>query len=368
MSGPAMDHELLNRAVRAIDPLDEAASAAARSRLDQLTKPPGSLGRLEDLVVQLAGITGKPADPVRPARIVVVAADHGIARSGVSAWPQEVTGQMVRTYLDGKAAINALAGWAGTTVIVVDAGLAMEPPLMTDGTAAERSVRLISAPIRRGGTGDLSAGPAMTRVEALAAVELGLGIAADLAGDGVRAIGVGEMGIGNTTAASAIATVMSGADSETVTGSGTGVDAAGRRRKVAAIERAIDRGAAVPDDPLGVLAEVGGFEIGALTGVILGAAAARIPVVLDGFITAAAAVLAAAMAPELPPRLIAAHRSPEPGHVVLLDHLALVPLLDLGMRLGEGTGAALGLGLLDAACRIRDEMATFGEAGVAGRL
>jgi nicotinate-nucleotide--dimethylbenzimidazole phosphoribosyltransferase len=269
---------------------------------------------------------------------------------------------MVRTYVAGGAAINALAGWAGADVVVVDAGLASGPDV--SGAAAQLRER----PIRRGGTDDMAAGPAMRHEEAVAAVEAGLWLAEDLASDGVRAIGVGEMGIGNTTAASAIAAVMTGRRVAQVTGPGAGLDERGLARKIELVELALAVNRPDRRDPLGLLAAVGGFEIGMLSGLILGAAAARVPVVLDGFITAAAAAVAAGLAPALPGRLVASHRSSEPGHGALLAHLRLHPLLDLSLRLGEGTGAALGLALLDAACRARDEMATFEAAGVAARL
>jgi nicotinate-nucleotide--dimethylbenzimidazole phosphoribosyltransferase len=365
----------LETAIAAIRPLDDDAMIAARAHLDSLTKPTGSLGRLEDLAVQLAGITGDPTPALEPRRIVVIAADHGIAHHGVSAYPPEVTGQMVDNFLAGGAAISALARLVQASVVVVDAGVGRPPPTESDaavsvrlvaGTRLVAGIRLVSAPIGRG-TGDISVGPAMSRHDALRSIELGLRIAADNASDGVRLVGTGEMGIGNTTSASAITAVMTGRPVRTVTGRGTGVDDPAWARKVQLIERAIAVNNPDRRDPLGVLAAVGGFEIGALVGLILGSSATRIPVVLDGFITAAAALLAVEMCPAVGPRLIAAHRSPEPGHAIALERLGLSPLLELDLRLGEGSGAALAIGLLDAATRARDEMATFESAGVSGR-
>ena len=353
----------LTAAIAAIGPLDEGAMAATKARLDQLTKPPGSLGRLEQLAIQLAGITGDLAPRVEPRAIVVMAADHGVAAQGVSAYPQAVTAQMMANFLASGAAINALARHAGADVVVVDMGVAnpIPPP-----QSPARVGRFISAPIGPG-SGDISVGPAMSRAEALAAIEVGLRVAADLAAAGVRLVGVGEMGIANTTAASAVAAALTGRLAREVTGRGTGVDDATYRRKLEAVQRALKVNHPPAEDPLAVLAAVGGFEIGGLVGLMLGVAAAGIPVILDGFITGAAAIIAVALCPRLPPRLIASHRSVEPGHAILLDHLGLVPLLDLELRLGEGTGAALAMHLIDAACRTRDEMATFASAGLSGQ-
>jgi nicotinate-nucleotide--dimethylbenzimidazole phosphoribosyltransferase len=353
----------LEATIAAVRPLDEGAMALARRHLEGLTKPRDSLGRLEELAVLLAGVTGEPAPPVEPRRIVVIAADHGVAHRGVSAYPPEVTAQMVDNYLRGGAAINALAGWVGASLVVVDAGVAL--PLAPNRAARGTTTRLVSEPIRTA-TADMSMGPAMTRREALSSIDLGMRVAADAVRDGIRAIGVGEMGIGNTTAASALTAVLTGRAAGSVTGRGTGIDERAWARKVELVEQAISVNQPDPADPIGVLAAVGGFEIGALVGVILGSAAARIPVLLDGFITGAAALIAAQLCPGIPARLVAGHRSPEPGHAVILERLGLSPLLELDLRLGEGTGAALAMGLLDAACRVRDEMATFSSAGVSG--
>jgi len=345
-----------------LGPLDATAMGQAATHLDTLTKPPGSLGRLEDLVVTLAGITGTSAPPVRVKAIVVAAADHGVSRHGVSAYPAEVTAQMVANFVTGGAAICVLADRVGAAVTVVDVGVATPIPAVPAGP---RGARLIASPVRAG-TADMTTGMAMTRDEAVRAIEVGLAMAAEQVATGVEVLAIGEMGIGNTTAASAIVAVLTGVPVELVVGRGTGLDDAGVARKTGIVRGALARHALDPTDPLGVLAAVGGLEIGCLVGVILGAAAARVPVVLDGFITGAAALVATSLAPCVAPRMLAAHRSIEPGHAIVLDRLGLQPLLELDLRLGEGSGAALALGLLDAAVAIRDEMATFASAGIAG--
>ncbi|HKQ17319.1 MAG TPA: nicotinate-nucleotide--dimethylbenzimidazole phosphoribosyltransferase [Solirubrobacterales bacterium] len=347
--------------LRRLGPLDPEAVAATTAHLDSLTKPPGSLGRLEVLAVQLAGITGEPRPTFQRRAIVVAAADHGVVRQGVSAYPSDVTAQMVANFLRGGAAINALARTVDAQVTVVDVGVGTPIPAV----AELGDVPLLSEPIRHG-TSDMSLGPAMSRAEALRAVGLGIGIAADLARDGVDLLGIGEMGIGNTTAASAISAAMTGLAPERVTGRGTGIDDATHRHKIDVVARALARNRASPADPVGVLAAVGGFEVGVLVGLLLGAAARRIPVILDGFITGAAALIAAGLAPGIERRVIAAHRSVEPGHAVVLERLGLRPLLELDLRLGEATGAALAMSLVDAAIAVRDGMATFDAAGVSG--
>jgi nicotinate-nucleotide--dimethylbenzimidazole phosphoribosyltransferase len=346
----------------ALGPLDAEAMTAARTILDGLTKPPGSLGRLEELAITLAGITGQDRPSLARRAIVVAAGDHGVARRGVSAYPSEVTAQMVANFIRGGAAINVLAAISGASLTVLDVGVAEAIP---DVSPSPRGGRLIRARIRPG-TADMTEGPAMSRATALRAVEVGLAVVDELRGSGLDVIGVGDMGIGNTTAAAAIVAAMTGAEPEVVTGRGTGIDDDVRARKVGVIEEALARNAPDPADPIGVLASVGGLEIAALVGVILGATAARIPVVLDGFITGAAALLAAALAPGTADRLIAAHQSVEPGHAIVLARLGLRPLFDLDLRLGEGTGAALGLQLIHAAASVRDEMATFATAAVSG--
>jgi nicotinate-nucleotide--dimethylbenzimidazole phosphoribosyltransferase len=353
----------LDRAVeraRVAGPLDDEAIRATSRRLDTLTKPPGSLGRLEGLAMQLAGISGDVGATYRRRAIIVAAADHGVVRQGVSAYPAEVTPQMVANFLAGGAAINVLAGLVGASVTVIDAGVAGAIPAPGDSHA-----RLIRAPIRTG-TDDMTVGPAMTRDEAVRSIALGLAVLDELEQDGVELIGIGEMGIGNTTAASAVTAAMTGLAPDRVTGRGTGIDDTTQARKIEVVECALAVNRPDQTDPIGVMARVGGFEMGALVGLLLGAAGAHLPVVLDGFITGAAALVAAALAPGIEARWIAAHRSVEPGHAVVLERLGLRPLLELDLRLGEGTGAALAMSLVDAAIAIRDGMATFEAAGVAG--
>jgi nicotinate-nucleotide--dimethylbenzimidazole phosphoribosyltransferase len=299
--------------------------------------------------------------PLDPA-IAVFAADHGVTAHGVSAYPSEVTAQMVANFAAGGAAINVLARRVGARVVVVDVGTAqaLQPPAV-----ATPGVDLRLRPVRRG-TADMTLGPAMRRDEAVAAIDVGIEIARSFAKAGSSLIGVGEMGIGNTTAASAIVAVMTGSAVAEVTGMGTGVDEAGRVRKIAAIERALATTKPDPSDPIGVLAAVGGLEIAGIVGLIVEAAVRRLPVVLDGFITGAAALISAGLDGRLRDRLIASHVSAEPGHAIALRQLQLEPLLSLGLRLGEGSGAALAFDLIDAACRIRDEMATFSSASISG--
>lgn len=349
-----MEKAAIDQIVSRIDPLDEGAMAAARERQASLTKPAGSLGRLEELSVWMAGVTGQAMPRLRHKLIVTAAADHGVAAQGVSAYPQEVTAQMVGNFLRGGAAVNVLARHAGARVVVVDAGVAAALP-PSDGL----DTRKIAF-----GTKDLSRGPAMSRPQAEACLHAGMKVLESEIERGADVVGIGDMGIGNTTAASAITAVMTGQSPTAVTGYGTGIDEEGRHQKIACIERALATNQPDPEDPLDVLAKVGGFEIGLLAGVILGAAAARRPVVLDGFITGAAALVASGCAPDARRYLLASHRSQEPGHQAALDHLELTPLLDLRMRLGEGTGAALGISILEAAVRCLREMATFAEAGV----
>lgn len=352
--------------ISALGPLDTTAMTAAATHLDRLTKPPGSLGRLEELVITLAGITGRPDAPVDRRWVVVAAGDHGVAHEGVSAYPPQVTAQMVANFVAGGAAVNVLAAAARASLLVIDVGVAGEIPRIRPAGEAAPGGRLLSARIADG-TAVMTVGPAMGRSDMLDAVGIGLRIVEDLCrDDGVDVIGLGEMGIGNTTAASAIVAVLTGEAVPSVTGTGTGIDADRRAHKIAVIERAIEINQPDPADPLGVLAAVGGFEIAALVGLMLGAGAARIPVVLDGFITGAAALVAATLQPALAPRLIASHQSTEPGHAVVLARLGLRPYLDLGLRLGEGSGAALLMAILDSACRVRDEMATFESAAVSG--
>src|SRR6185437_8260198 len=316
--------------IMAISPLDTTAMAAARARQEQLTKPAGSLGRLETLAIQIAGITGQEQPSLGEKAIVVMAGDHGVTAEGVSAYPAEVTPQMVLNFLRGGAAINALAGVVGARVVVVDIGVAS--PLEHPGLLSRKVAT---------GTANMAQGPAMTREQAGEAIVVGIAVVESLAREGVQIVATGEMGIGNTTAASAITAVMTGSSSAEVTGRGTGIDDAQLAHKVAVIERALAVNAPNRDDGLDVLAKVGGLEIAGLVGVILGGAAHRMPVVLDGFIAGSAALVAEKLCPPVRDYLIAGHISLERGHRVLLDALKLQPLLNLDLRLGEGTGAAL---------------------------
>jgi nicotinate-nucleotide--dimethylbenzimidazole phosphoribosyltransferase len=334
---------------------DPRLAAGARRRLDSLTKPPGSLGRLEELALRAVLITGDAMPRVDAPVIFTLAGDHGVAVEGVSAYPQAVTAQMLENLARGGAAVNVLARQVGARVVVADLGVAA--PVAPHPALASCRV----AP----GTRNLARGPAMTREEALEAVSRGAALVDAAAPD---CVGTGEMGIANTTAASALTAALTGADPAAVTGRGTGVDDATWARKVDVVRRAVAVNRPDPDDPLGTVAALGGLEIAGLVGVVLAGAARRVPVVLDGFIATAAALVAVRLAPPARHALIAAHRSPEPGHAALLEALGLAPCLELGMRLGEGTGAALGIGLLRAALACYREMATFKEAGVSGPL
>jgi nicotinate-nucleotide--dimethylbenzimidazole phosphoribosyltransferase len=334
---------------------DPALADVARRRLDSLTKPPGSLGRLEELAIRVVEITGRPMPTIQTPVIFTLAGDHGVVEEGVSAYPQAVTAEMVENFARGGAGVNVLARQVGARVIVADFGVAAPRPAPPG--VLERRIA--------SGTRNMTRGPAMTREETLEAIATGAALVDDAGPD---CVGTGEMGIGNTTAASALTAALTGADPAAVTGRGTGVDDAGWGRKVDAVRRALAVNRPDAADPFGVLAAVGGLEIAGLAGVVLGSAARRVPVVLDGFIATAAALVAVRLAPAADAYLVAAHRSTEPGHARLLQALGLVPCLDLGMRLGEGTGAALGIGLLRAALACYREMATFKEAGVSGRL
>jgi nicotinate-nucleotide--dimethylbenzimidazole phosphoribosyltransferase len=346
-------------ATRAVTAVDAAAGRAAADLHGQLAKPPGSLGRLEQIGAQLSAITGRCPPPVpAPVTVAVFAADHGVAGEGVTAWPQEVTAQMVASFCGGGAAINVLARHAGADVIVVDVGVATPVPQDAPGLL-RRAVRP--------GTGNIAAGPAMTLTEARAALDIGAGVATRAVDTGARMLVTGDMGIGNTTASAAMIATFTGLPAAAVTGRGAGADDAVLARKTEVVERACRR---VPAgaDPLRVLAELGGREIAALAGFIAAGAASRVPVIVDGVIAAAAALAAVAFVPDIAGYLIAGHLSCEPGAAAALSHLGLEPLLDLGLRLGEGSGAALAIPLVQAAARILGEMATFGSAGVSRGL
>jgi len=348
----------LEEAIESIRPLDPSWIDQAKRRLDRLTKPPGSLGRLEELAARYVAITEVERPNPPRSRVVLFAADHGVTAEGVSAYPRAVTAQMVRNFLHGGAAINVLARHVGAEVQVVDIGVAADLAPLAD---------LFARKVAHG-TKNFVLEPAMSRGEAIQALTTGVELARQAAHDGIGLIGTGEMGIGNTTSSAAVTAVMTGLPVEQVTGRGTGIDEDTYRRKVCVIEKALALHRPDPKDPVGVLAAVGGFELAGLAGLILGAAAHRIPVVLDGFITGAAALLAVALKAESRDYLIASHQSAESGHRAVLASLGLRPLLDLDLRLGEGTGACLGISLVCGAIKILTQMATFEDAGVSDRL
>jgi nicotinate-nucleotide--dimethylbenzimidazole phosphoribosyltransferase len=348
-----LSHKTIDR----IQPTDPRLLAQAQVRLDRLTKPIGSLGRLEELAARYVMITGETKPKVPRGAVFTFAADHGVTVEGVSAYPSAVTPQMVLNFLRGGAGVNVLARHVGVEVRVVDIGVAFD---------FEAVPGLIHKKVMAG-TNNLLVGPAMSLTQAEQTIQVGIELATEAAQQGIGLIGTGEMGIGNTTASSAIAAVMTRRPVSEVTGRGTGIDDASHARKIGVIQRALDLHRPDSTNAMEVLAKVGGLEIGGLAGVILGAAAARIPVVLDGFIAGAAALIAVGLQPRCKDYLIASHRSVERGHQAILDNLGVKPLFDLDLRLGEGTGACLGMSLVFAAVKILTEMATFDEAGVSER-
>lgn len=351
------NEDLVMHTVDAIAPLDRRAMATARARQDHLAKPRGSLGRLEELSVRIAGIRREATPRLTCKVIVTMAGDHGVVAEGVSAHPQEVTAQMVHNFLRGGAAVNVLAKYVGARVVVVDMGVAAALP-----PSPELVSRRVAA-----GTANMARGPAMSREQALQAIQAGIEVIEAEIGRGLDIVGTGDMGIGNTSASSAICAAVTGEPVAKVTGRGTGLDDGQLAHKIKVVEQALAVNQAHPDDALDVLSKVGGFEIGGLAGVMLGAASHRVPVVIDGFISGAAALIAAGLCPQVKAYLIASHLSVEAGHRAVLRHLGLKPLLDLDMRLGEGTGAALGISLAETAVRILADMATFAEAGVSDK-
>ena len=341
-------------AAAAVGDLDEAAARAAAEHHERLTKPRGSLGRVESIGLRLAGIAGSSPPPLpAPAAVAVFAGDHGVLAEGVTPWPQDVTAQMVQNFTAGGAAINVLARQVGARVVVVDVGVAAE--LDAAPGLERRKVR--------SGTGNLAREPAMTIDEARRALDVGVEVAVRLVADGAACLVTGDMGIGNTTPSAALVAAFTGCGAAEVTGRGTGIDDPTLARKVGAVDAALAR---TPnrDDPLAVLASLGGLEIAALTGFVVGGAAARVPVVVDGVIADAALLTAAQLVPRAVHFCFAGHRSTEPAARVVLDTLGLAPIIDLDLRLGEGTGACLALPVLEAAARILGEMATFDAAGV----
>jgi len=349
-----MQH-IRDRAI-SVEPLDTAAMELASARQQQLTKPAGSLGRLEDIAVQIAGITGHPVPGIERKAVIIMAGDHGVTSEGVSAYPSAVTLQMVYNFLQGGAAINALAHFVGAKVIVVDVGVAADishPDLLSRKVAF--------------GTADMALEPAMTHVQMLEAIQVGIDIFDAQLDQGIDLVATGDMGIGNTTAASAITASLLQMPVALVTGRGTGIDDEQLAHKIQVIEKALARHVPNPQDPLDVLMKVGGLEIAGLVGVIVAAASRRVPVVIDGFISGAAALIAIELNPLVREYLLAGHVSVERGHHLILERLGLSPLLDLKLRLGEGTGAVLAMSLIEAALHTHSEMATFEEAGVSTR-
>lgn len=340
-----------------IKPLDLESMTIARAHQDNLIKPQGSLGRLEDLSIQIAGITRQSKPQLRHKVVVVMAGDHGVVQEGVSAYPQEVTPQMVSNFLSGGAAINVLSRHTGARVMIVDMGVACDMPAHPD-----LLVRKVAY-----GTQNIAKGPAMSRQQAEEAILTGASIVETEIVHGLDILATGDMGIGNTTPSAAIAAAVTGKPASEIAGRGTGVDDEGLKRKISAIERALQINQPIATDGIDLLAKVGGFEIGGLAGAILCAAANHRPVAIDGFISTAAAIIAVLLAPQVKDYLIAAHASEELGHRAMTDWLGLTPLLDLQMHVGEGTGAVLAMSLVEAACKIPLEMATFGEAGVSGK-
>ncbi len=349
---------MLEQTINAVQPLDKEAMAAAKKRQAQLTKPAGALGRLETLSIQVAGITGRIDPPLTERAVIVAAGDHGVTAEGVSAFPAEVTPQMVFNFINGGAAINVLARQGGARVTVLDAGVAADLP---------DHPNLIKSKVASG-TQNLARGAAMTREQAIQSIEIGIAAVNREIERGLHLVGTGDMGIGNTTPSSAICAVLTGADISAVTGRGTGINDAALQNKIAVLQRALDVNQPDAHDPLDVLAKVGGFEIGAIAGIVLGAAVNRIPVLVDGFISTAGALIAGELAPLSRDYMVGAHRSAEPGHKIMQQHLGLDPIFYLDLRLGEGTGAALAMPVVAAAVATLNEMATFAEASVSDRL
>ena len=350
----------IKETIEDIRALDSDAMEAASARQNTLTKPRGSLGVLESLSVKIAGITASYKPAVANKVIITMAGDHGVAAEGVSAYPVEVTAQMVYNFLHGGAAINVLARHIGARVVVVDMGVAADIELEP---VEHRSYDFINRKIAYG-TANMTKGPSMSYEDAERSIEAGIEVLEHEIEKGVDIVGVGDMGIGNTTPSSAITAFITGEPVANVTGRGTGLDDNGLANKIRVIEKALEVNNPNREDAIDILAKLGGFEIGGMAGVMLAAAAHRIPVVIDGFISGAAALIAYELSPKIRDYLIASHLSVEAGHRAVLNYIGLKPLFNLNMRLGEGTGAALGISIVDASCKILREMATFEEAGV----
>ncbi len=352
--------EKIKETISKIKPINKEAMKKARDRLDNLTKPLGSLGKLEEIAERISGIRGKLTPVIKQKVIFTLVGDHGVVREGVSAYPAEVTSQMVYNFIKGGAGINVLARHVGARVIVVDMGVKVKLKIKN----AKLKIKKVNY-----GTNNMTKGAAMTRKEAIKSIELGIEVVEDeIRKEKIDIIGVGDMGIGNTTSASAITAAITGAEVREVTGQGAGIDNAMLKHKIKVIKQALEINQPNPRDSIDTLAKVGGFEIGGLVGVILAGASHQLPIVLDGFIVGSAALIAYSLAPKVKDYLFAAHCSVEKGHKIILDKIGLKPLLDLGLRLGEGTGAALGIGIIEAATKILNEMATFEQASVSKKL
>jgi len=352
----------LTEIISSIEGVNQAFIEKARERTSQLVMPSRALGELHSIGERLCGINRTLSPSVKKKAFLVMAGDHGITASGVSAYPQDVTAEMVKTFLRGGAGINVLSRQLGASVLVMDVGIISEIPPQDSEEG-----RLIVSKVAKG-TRDFTKGPAMTRGEAESAILKGFEAAKGLFDRGVDLLGTGDMGIGNTSPSSAIGAVITGQPVEKMTGRGAGVDDEGLRRKAEMIKRGIEVNDPKPDDPLDVLAKVGGFEIGAIAGAILAGAFSKTPVVIDGFISGAGALIAHGLCPSVTDYLFAGHLSEEQGHKIMLDHMGLAPILDLGMRLGEGTGAALAMHIIEAAARVIKEVFTFEQAGVSGKI
>jgi nicotinate-nucleotide--dimethylbenzimidazole phosphoribosyltransferase len=346
--------ELLNRTIKAIKPLDKTAMAKASARQDMLTKPQGSLGRLEEISIRLAGIQGKPIPVIKNKAIITMAGDHGVVAEKVGNFPQEVTPQMVLNFVHGGAAINVISRQIGARVVVVNMGVAGDLPA---------NIPVVNKLVAKG-TKNIAKGPAMTEAQAIQSIEAGIQVVNAEIDKGLDIVGTGDMGIGNTTPSAAICSVMTGQSVAKVTGRGTGLSDEQLQHKIEVIEKAILINKTDPKNGLEVLTKLGGFEIGGIAGVILGAAARGVPVVVDGFISGAGALIAEAIAPKAREYMFLGHLSVEPGHKIMADKLGLKPIVTLDLRLGEGTGAAIGIFIAETSAKILAEMATFGEAGV----
>jgi nicotinate-nucleotide--dimethylbenzimidazole phosphoribosyltransferase len=349
----------LSRIIAGIKPVNRQWIEKAAERTALLVMPPRALGRLHDVAERICAIQKNLSPEIGKKAFVVMAGDHGVVAEGVSAFPQEVTGEMIKTFINGGAGINVLAGQVNALIHVVDMGIIPDLDPVAPGNNRGLIVRKVAA-----GTKNLASGPAMTRDQAETSLMTGFDIASDLFDGGIQILGTGDMGIGNTTPSAAIGAAITGCRLNDMVGPGTGVDENGLTRKMEVVRQALDLNRPDPNDGLDVLSKVGGFEIGGIAGCILAGAYHGHPIVIDGFISTAGALVAHALAPDVTGYLFAGHCSEEPGHRLMLDHLGLKPILDLGMRLGEGTGGALAMGIMDAAIRIFNDMATFEEAGV----